>query len=127
MRKIVILGLVLLVTFAVVEYLFFSGDTSDPKAQLQRMSPAEREYCLDKLGKINANSTAADVEVLLGKPSRDLVLKKNWWVTFGDHKARSGVYFSTEGHATEVVLDGDGYYYRRKVPPATNKSDLSKT
>ena len=116
--KIAIVAILLVAVVAVVDFLFLRGDTSDPEEQLLRMSREEREYCEKVLGQITSSSTEADVEALLGKPSRDLKWKKNWWVTLGDHKARVGVYFSADGHAHEIVLDGDRYYYRRKVPPA---------
>ena len=119
-RKITFLAILFL---AVGQFLFFMGDTSNPEEQLQRMSQEERDYCETVLGKITTSSTAADSEALLGKPSRDLELKKNWWVTFHNRRAGVGVNFSSDGHATEVIMSGDDYYYRRKVPAVSANNE----
>lgn len=107
-----VLGCVLVVALSV------SGMGGTPAEQLSKMSPEERAFCLQILWKIKTTSTRSDVEALLGEPSRDLVgLKVNWWVKLGTHKARVGVYFTTDGLADEVILDGGSgrYYYSWKV------------
>ena len=116
LRRFVRLGILLAVLVFGAEFVFFSGNTSNPEEQLGRMSPDEREYCEKTLGQITSAWSDDEVEKLLGKPSRDLSLKKNWWVTFDDRRSRVGVYFNSKGNATEIVFDGVGFYYRRPVP-----------
>lgn len=109
--------IVLTFVFTILDFRNTAGDTGDPDSQLARMLPPEREFCEQVLWKIDSSSTERDVIALLGKPSRSLKFKKNWWVKFGENKDRVGVYFNTAGLATEVVLDGGTgrFYYRRKV------------
>ncbi len=81
------------------------------------MVPEEQEYCLRVLWQIKPDWTKAQVTQLLGSPSRDMGLKTNWWVILGNKKDRVGVYFTTSGLASEVVLDGGPgrFYYHRPV------------
>ncbi len=108
---------VLVVILAIIAFIRTTGTGNDPDAELERMLPAEREFCEKVLWQINSRSSERDVLALLGTPSRDLKLKKNWWVELGGRKDRVGVYFNTFGFATQVVLAaGSGrFYYRRKV------------
>jgi hypothetical protein len=81
------------------------------------MSPAERDFCLSKLWRIDSSSTERDVLAILGAPSRSLKYKKNWWVILDGRQDRVGVNFNISDFAVEVILDGGPgrVYYRRKV------------
>ena len=122
MRKIVLrwvipAALVLAVSGLCLGLVSNAADPDDPEAQLAAMLPAEREYCERVLSKILTTSNEKDVEELLGKPSRDLWLKKNWWVKLGGKKDRVGVYFGLNSFAHTVVLDGGPgrFYYFLKL------------
>jgi hypothetical protein len=81
--------------------------------------PPEEQWYIDTvLSQITSETTKEEVIELLGKPSRDLALKLNWWVSIANRKSRVGVYFSsTTGKAQEIVLDGGGgrFYYRKTL------------
>ena len=108
---------ILTITFTIMDFINISGDTGNPDDQLARMLPHERQFCDQVLSQIDSSSTERDVLALLGKPSRSLKFKKNWWIKLDEKNDRVGVYFNTSGFATEVVLDGGTgrFYYRRKV------------
>ena len=112
-----------MVLFTVVDFFNTAGDIKDPNSQLAQMLPEERQFCLETLWSIDTNSTERDVLALLGKPSRSLKYKKNWWVILGGKKDRVGVYFDTSGHATKIVLDGGTgrFYYQRNVIDQENE------
>ena len=77
--------------------------------------PEEQKYIDSVLSRISTETTREDVISLLGTPYRDLGGKVNWWIEIDGQKSRVGVYFSHEGKATEIVLDGGtGRYYYRK-------------
>ncbi len=111
-----IIGLIIIV-LTIVDFLNTAGDINNPEAQLARMLPAEQEFCLKTLWQIDSSSNERDVLALLGSPSRSLKLKKNWHITLDGKTDRIGVYFGTNGYATQVVLDGGPgrFYYRRNV------------
>lgn len=123
--KISIVIFLIIVIVVVVDFLRHAGNTSNLQEQLAKMDPAERTFCKTVLSKITSTSSEKEVIALLGKPSRDLILKKNWWVQLGNRKDRIGVYFSTSGYAKEVVLDGGigRFYYRYKLPPKNNNEE----
>ncbi|MDR1193846.1 MAG: hypothetical protein LBK98_06765 [Peptococcaceae bacterium] len=80
--------------------------------------PAEEQIYIDTvLARVTAETTKEEAIELLGKPSRDLVLKVNWWVVIANRNSRVGIYFSgTTGKAEEVVLDGGwGKFYYTKT------------
>ena len=111
-----VLGVVALVAFSV------RGMGGSPQEQLKKMTPEEREFCLQELWQITTNSTRSEVLQMLGSPSRDLGMKVNWWIKLGQNKSRVGVYFTTAGRADQVVLDGGPgrFYYCRDVADHTN-------
>jgi hypothetical protein len=80
--------------------------------------PAEEQLYIDTvLSQITSETTKEEAIELLGKPSRDLVLKVNWWVSIDGRNSRIGVYFSSAtGKAEDVILDGGwGRFYYRKA------------
>lgn len=101
----------------VVDFFITPGDVDNPDAQLAQMLPAERAFCEETLWRIDSHSNQRDVLALLGAPERSLPHKKNWFVKLDGKKDRVGVYFTLEGYADEVVLDGGPgrFYYRRSV------------
>jgi len=112
-----LLAFFLVATLTIVDFFNTAGDIDKPDLQLARMSPAEREFCLEVLWQIDSSSTERDVLAILGAPSRSLKYTKNWWVTLDGRKDRAGVLFDSSGYAEEVVLDGGfgRFYYSRKV------------
>ena len=108
---------ILTVLFTILDFVNTVGDTGGPDAQLASMLPGERQFCERVLWQIDSSSTKRDVLALLGKPSRGLKFKKNWWVELDGKKDRIGVFFNTSGFATDVVLDGGPgrFYYTRAV------------
>ncbi|MDP2652750.1 MAG: hypothetical protein Q8Q08_01840 [Candidatus Omnitrophota bacterium] len=125
--KMRLIGLGVLTVAVLAAPPLFAEDARQARQQAEmqkarsQMSAEELAYCDNVLSKITAVSTEAEVIALLGTPSRDIKVpgagsKKNWWVTLGGKQSRVGVYFSGEGMATEVVLDGNGrFYYRYKL------------
>ena len=110
----------ILVTAAAFGLVYVVGtvvNVDDPEAQLAAMLPEERDFCEQVLARILPTSNGKHVVEVLGKPDRDLMLKKNWWVKLGGKRDRVGVFFDTAGLATDVVLDGGPgrFYYRRPV------------
>lgn len=112
-----ILATILIVGFTVFDLFNTAGDIDKPDLQLKTMSPAERDFCLKTLWRIDSSSTERDVLALLGPPSRSLKYHKTWWVNLDGRASRAGVFFNTAGFADEVVLDGGvgRFYYRRRV------------
>jgi len=84
--------------------------------EINKMEFKEREYLINKLGKIRKGMSRDEVVKLLGPPSRDLPQKVNWWVHPDKKDIRAGVYF-WNNRATDVVLDGGtgSFYYRQKL------------
>jgi hypothetical protein len=111
-----IIGLIVIVLTA-MDFFNTAGDVKNPETQLAKMLPAERDFCLKTLWQIDSSSNERDVLALLGAPKRSLKLKKNWHVSLDGKIDRVGVYFGTDGLATQVVLDGGPgrFYYRRSV------------
>jgi hypothetical protein len=70
--------------------------------------PAEEQNYIDTvLSQITSETTKEEAIGLFGKPSRDLVLKVNWWVSIDSRNSGVGIFFSeTNGKAEEIVLDG---------------------
>jgi hypothetical protein len=106
---------ILAIGFTIYDFFNTAGDINNPNLQLTRMTPAEREYCLKTLWRIDSSSSERDVLAILGAPSRSLKYKKNWWVNLGGREDRVGVLFDSSGHAEELILDGGlgRFYYRR--------------
>ncbi len=107
----------LIIVLTILDFINTAGDVNNPDAQLAKMLPAEREFCQNILWQINSLSTERDVLALLGPPAKSLKLKKNWNVTLDGKTDRVGIYFDTNGYATQVLLDGGmgRFYYRRDV------------
>ncbi len=111
-----IVGLVI-IGLTIIDDINTAGDVKNPEAQLAKMLPSEREFCIKTLWQINTSSNERDVLALLGPPSRSLKYKKNWYITLDGKMDRIGVYLGTDNYATQVVLDGGPgrFYYRRNV------------
>src|SRR5947208_2820439 len=97
---------IIVIGFTVYDFFNTAGDINNPNLQLTRMTPAEREYRLKTLWRIDSSSSERDVLAILGAPSRSLKYKKNWWVNLGGRDDRVGVLFDSSGHAEEIILDG---------------------
>lgn len=123
MSRIILAIVIAAALFTLLDFYNTAGFSGNPDKQLQKMLPAERDFCERILWQIDSSSSERDVLALLGRPSRSLKFKKNWWVQLGGKKDRVGVYFNTSGMATEVVLDGGmgRFYYRRKVAEHENQ------
>lgn len=78
--------------------------------------PEERQYIDSVLSHVTAETTKAESIELLGTPSRDLLVRVNWWVSIAGRKSRIGISFSGDtGLAEEIVLDGGpGRFYYTK-------------
>jgi hypothetical protein len=84
--------------------------------EIKKMTLKEKDYLVNKLGKIRKSMSRNEVFAILGPPSRDLPQKANWWVRPDRKNIRAGVYFM-DNQASEVVLDGGAgsFYYRQKL------------
>lgn len=81
------------------------------------MSPEESQYRDELLKVITINSTKKELVNYLGEPVKDIGLKTTWSVCINEYKDRLTVYFSSDGKANELILDGGSgrFYYRKKL------------